>query len=58
VHEIGQHDEDLFYTNENGIYRSSDAGKTWELILPSKGVVYELTFGGNTLLAVMANIGC
>ena len=49
----------LFCGHPNGIYRSSDMGKTWNLIKPSiDKKVYSLYISGNILYAIPRNFGC
>ena len=51
--------EDLFCGHPAGIFRSSDQGKTWELILPSlEEKVFNLSVSGNILYAIPRNGGC
>jgi photosystem II stability/assembly factor-like uncharacterized protein len=49
----------FFCGHPNGIYRSGDKGKTWQLILPSienKG--FNLFFSGNVIYAIPSAGGC
>jgi len=51
--------EDFFCTHRHGIFRSSDKGKTWKLLLPSvqkKG--FNLFISGNVIYAVPSMGGC
>ena len=42
-----------------GIFRSSDKGKTWKLILPSiENKVFNLSVSGNVMYAIPRNKGC
>lgn len=51
---------DYFYCGHpKGIYRSTDQGKTWKLLLPAIGEkVFNLSVSGNVLYAVLQNGGC
>ena len=56
---ISQVGEDLFCTHPDGIFKSSDKGKTWKLILPSiddKG--FNLFGSGNVIYAIRSKGGC
>lgn len=51
--------EDFFCTHHDGIFRSSDQGKTWKLLLPSiddKG--FSLFVSGNVIYAIRSKGGC
>ena len=49
----------FFCGHPTGIFRSSDKGKTWKLILPSiKGKVFNLSVSGNVIYAIPRNAGC
>ena len=51
--------EDFFCTHPGGIFRSSDKGKTWKLLLPSvddKG--FNLFVSGNVIYAIRSKGGC
>ena len=51
--------ENFFCGHPKGIYRSSDKGKTWELLLPSiEGKVFNLSVSGNVIYAIPRNGGC
>jgi photosystem II stability/assembly factor-like uncharacterized protein len=51
--------ENFFCGHPNGIYRSSDKGKTWKLLLPSiEGKVFNLFVSGNVIYAVLLGAGC
>ena len=51
--------ENLFCGHPNGIYKSSDKGKTWKLLLPSiDGKVFNLSVSGNVIYAIPRNGGC
>jgi photosystem II stability/assembly factor-like uncharacterized protein len=50
---------DLFCGHPAGIFRSSDMGKTWKLLLPSVGSkVFNLFVSGNVIYAIARNGGC
>ena len=56
---ISQVGENLFCTHPGGIFKSSDKGKTWKLILPSvddKG--FNLFGSGNVIYAIRSKGGC
>jgi len=51
--------ENFFCTHRDGIFRSSDKGKTWKLLLPSvqkKG--FNLFVSGNVIYAISSKGGC
>ncbi|MBI5915315.1 MAG: exo-alpha-sialidase [Bacteroidetes bacterium] len=49
----------FFCGHPDGIFRSSDRGKTWELLLPSIGKkVFNLSVSGNVIYAVPRDGGC
>lgn len=49
----------FFCGHPNGIYRSGDKGKTWQLILPSiEGKVFNLSVSGNVIYAIPSAGGC
>jgi photosystem II stability/assembly factor-like uncharacterized protein len=49
----------FFCGHPTGIFRSSDKGKTWKLILPSiKSKVFNLSVSGNVIYAIPRNVGC
>ncbi len=51
--------ENFFCTHPDGIFKSSDKGKTWKLLLPSiKGKVFNLSVSGNVIYAIPSNRGC
>jgi photosystem II stability/assembly factor-like uncharacterized protein len=50
---------DFFCGHPAGIFRSSDMGKTWKLLLPSVGSkVFNLFVSGNVIYAIARNGGC
>ena len=56
---ITQVGENFFCTHPDGIFRSSDKGKTWKLLLPSvedKG--FNLFVSGNVIYAIPSKGGC
>jgi len=56
---ITQVGENFFCTHPDGIFRSSDKGKTWKLLLPSiddKG--FGLFVSGNVIYAIRSKGGC
>ena len=54
--QVGEH---FFCTHPDGIFKSSDKGKTWKLFLPSiKGKVFNLCVSGNMIYAILSNGGC
>ncbi|HMX39248.1 MAG TPA: hypothetical protein PK971_05095 [Saprospiraceae bacterium] len=55
VYQIGTQ---LFCTLDTGLYRSSDGGKTWELVLSMAGKVFRLYPAGKTLFAIGGTEGC
>ena len=51
--------DDFLCGHPDGIYRSSDKGKTWKLILPSiKDRVFNLLISGNMIYAIPRAGGC
>ena len=51
--------ENFFCGHPNGIYRSTDKGKTWKLLLPSiEGKVFNLFVSGNVIYAIPRPGGC
>lgn len=51
--------ENFFCTHPDGIFRSSDEGKTWKLLLPSiEDKVFSLYVAGNVIYAIAGNGGC
>lgn len=50
---------DFFCGHPDGIFRSSDKGKTWKLILPSiEKKVFNLSVSGNVIYAIPRSGGC
>ena len=59
ISSIVQVGENLFCGHPDGIYQSSDKGKTWKRILcPMDGKVYNLFVSGNVIYAVLRSGGC
>ena len=59
ISSIVQLGEDLFCGHPDGIYKSSDKGQTWKLLLPSTdGKVFNLTVSGNVIYAIPRSAGC
>jgi photosystem II stability/assembly factor-like uncharacterized protein len=51
--------EDFFCGHPTGIFRSSDKGKTWKLLLPSiENKVFNLFVSGNVIYAIPLSGGC
>ncbi len=56
---ITQVGENFFCTHPHGIFKSSDKGKTWKLLLPSvEGKVFNLFVSGNVIYAIPSKGGC
>jgi photosystem II stability/assembly factor-like uncharacterized protein len=56
IKQMGQY---LLCGHSGGIYRSSDMGKTWKLLLPSVGnKVFNLSVSGNVIYAIPSSGGC
>jgi photosystem II stability/assembly factor-like uncharacterized protein len=56
---IVQFGNDLFCGHPSGIFRSSDLGKTWKLLLPAvENKVYNLSVSGSVIYAVLRSGGC
>jgi photosystem II stability/assembly factor-like uncharacterized protein len=55
---IFQVGENLVCTHRDGIFRSSDKGKTWKLLLPAvDGKVFNLFVSGNVIYAIIPGKG-
>jgi photosystem II stability/assembly factor-like uncharacterized protein len=51
--------ENFFCGHTDGIYRTSDKGKTWKLALPSvKGKMFKLSVSGNVIYAIQMESHC
>jgi len=51
--------ENFLCTHPDGIFRSSDKGKTWKLLLPSvEDKVFNLLVSGNVIYAIPSKGGC
>ena len=51
--------ENFFCGHTDGIYRSSDKGKTWKLLLPSvKGKMFKLSVSGNVIYGIQIESHC
>jgi len=51
--------ENFLCAHRDGIFRSSDKGKTWKLLLPSvAGKVFNLFVSGNVIYAIPSKGGC
>lgn len=50
--------ENFFCTHPDGIFRSSDKGKTWKLLLPIENKVFNLFVSGNVIYAIPSKGGC
>jgi photosystem II stability/assembly factor-like uncharacterized protein len=51
--------ENFFCGHTDGIYRSSDKGKTWKLVLPSvKGKMFKVSVSGNVIYAIQMESHC
>ncbi len=56
ITEVGKY---MFCGHPAGIYRSSDKGQTWQLLLPSiEDKVFNLSVSGNVIYAIPRNGGC
>jgi len=56
---ITQVGENFFCTHRDGIFKSSDKGKTWKLLLPSIDVKgFNLFVSGNVIYAIRSKGGC
>ena len=56
---VTQVGENLFCIHRNGIFKSSDKGKTWTLLLPSvDDKFFNLIFSGNVIYAITSKGGC
>ncbi|MCW3091759.1 MAG: glycosyl hydrolase repeat-containing protein [Ferruginibacter sp.] len=51
--------ENFFCGHTDGIYRSSDKGKTWKLLFPSvKGKMFKLSVSGNVIYGIQMESHC
>jgi photosystem II stability/assembly factor-like uncharacterized protein len=51
--------KNFFCGHPKGIYRSSNKGKTWKLLLPAiEGKVFNLSVSGNVIYAIPRSGGC
>jgi photosystem II stability/assembly factor-like uncharacterized protein len=51
--------ENFFCGTTDGIYRTSDKGKTWKLVLPCvKGKMFKLSVSGNVIYAIQMESHC
>jgi photosystem II stability/assembly factor-like uncharacterized protein len=51
--------ENFFCGHSDGIYKSSDKGKTWKLVLPSvKGKMFKVSVSGNVIYAIQMENHC
>jgi hypothetical protein len=56
---IIQFGENFFCGHTDGIYKSSDKGKTWKLVLPSvKGKMFKVSVSGNVIYAIQMESHC
>lgn len=56
IAEVGEY---MFCGHPAGIYRSSNKGKTWQLLLPAiQDKVFNLSVSGNVIYAMPRNGGC
>ena len=56
---ISQVGENFLCTHPDGIFRSSDKGKTWKLLLPAvEGKVFNVIVSGNVIYAIPSKGGC
>lgn len=56
---IVQVGENFFCGHTDGIYRSSDKGKTWKLVLPAgKGKMFKLSVSGNVIYGIQIENHC
>ena len=59
ISSIVQIGEDFFCGHPDGIFRTSDKGKTWKLILPSiENKVFNLSVSNGVIYAIPRNRGC
>lgn len=51
--------DDFFCGHTDGIYKTSDKGKTWQLVLPAaKGKMFKLAVSGNVIYAIQMESHC
>ena len=56
---VTQVGENFFSAHPGGLFRSSDKGKTWKLLLPSvEDKVFNVFVSGNVIYAIPSNGGC
>jgi photosystem II stability/assembly factor-like uncharacterized protein len=59
IYSIKQVDENFFCSHPKGIFRSSDKGKTWKLLLPAiEDKAFTLSVSGNVIYALYRKKGC
>lgn len=59
IRDIKQVGKFLYCSHDEGVFRSADRGKTWELVLASpKDRMYNLSVMNGVLFAVRGSIGC
>jgi len=60
IYDVEQMKGDIFYSLDAGIFRSSNGGKTWDLVLPARGngEYYEVTVTDKSMYAVRVFNGC
>jgi photosystem II stability/assembly factor-like uncharacterized protein len=59
ISSITQVGNNLFCCHANGLFRSSDKGKTWKVLLPAaEGKVLNLYVSGNVIYAISRKKGC
>lgn len=51
--------ENFFCGHSDGVYKTSDKGKTWKLVLPAeKGKMFKLSVSGNMIYAIQMEAHC
>jgi hypothetical protein len=59
ISSVVQLGDNFFCGHLNGIYKSTDKGQTWKLLLPSvEDKIFDLSISGNSLYAVPKFAGC
>lgn len=59
IYDMQQDGDQLFCSCNTGIFRSTDRGKTWKLVLPAPAkILFDFTISGHAIYAVKVFDGC